>query len=98
MLAHRIRQQYPLILKPRDHGVPCLRDRANRQFAAERPNASRVADFSHVSTGQGFVRVAFVVDAYSRRMVGRKASGSARADFVLDTLETLRAPAARARR
>ena len=62
-------------------------DRVNRQFTASRPNALWVADFTYVSTWQGFVYVAFVIDVFSRFIVGWKVSASARTDFVLDALE-----------
>ncbi len=67
--------------------APCPLDRVNRQFTAERPNRLWVADFTYVSTWQGFVYVAFVIDVFSRYIVGWKVSSSARADFVLDALE-----------
>jgi transposase InsO family protein len=62
-------------------------DRVKRQFTAARPNALWVADFTYVSTWQGFVYVAFVIDVFSRFIVGWKVSASARTDFVLDALE-----------
>jgi transposase InsO family protein len=62
-------------------------DRVKRQFTAARPNALWVADFTYVSTWQGFVYVAFVIDVFSRYIVGWKVSASARTDFVLDALE-----------
>jgi putative transposase len=62
-------------------------DRVNRQFTAVRPNALWVADFTYVPTWQGFVYVAFVIDVFSRFIVGWKVSASARRDFVLDALE-----------
>lgn len=67
--------------------VSCPLDRVNRQFRAERPNALWVSDFTYVSTGQGFVYVAFIIDVFSRYIVGWKVSRSARTDFVLDALE-----------
>ena len=70
-----------------DKAVPCPRDQVNRQFHADRPNALWVSDFTYVSTWAGFVYVAFVIDVYARRIVGWKASGSSRTDFVLDALE-----------
>jgi putative transposase len=70
-----------------DPARPCPLDRVNRQFHADRPNALWVSDFTYVSTWQGFVYVAFVVDVYARRIVGWKVSGSMRTDFVLDALE-----------
>ena len=51
------------------------------------PNILWVSDFTYVSTWQGFVYVAFVIDAFARRIVGWRVSRSARADFVLDALE-----------
>lgn len=70
-----------------DKATPCPRDQVNRQFKAERPNALWVSDFTYVSTWQGFVYVAFVIDVFARRIVGWKVSTSARTDFVLDALE-----------
>jgi len=46
-----------------------------------------VSDYTYVSTRQGFVYVAFVIDVYARCIVGWKASSSVRTDFVLDALE-----------
>ena len=48
----------------------CPLDRVNRQFQAPRPNALWLSDFTYVATWQGFVYVAFVIDAYARRIVG----------------------------
>jgi putative transposase len=67
--------------------APCPLDHVQRQFKADRPNALWVSDFTYVSTWQGFVYVAFVIDVYARRIVGWRASTSARTDFVLDALE-----------
>ena len=58
-----------------------------------------LADFTYVATWAGFVYVAFVIDAYARRIVGWRASRTAHADFVLDALEQAlhdRRPAGRA--
>jgi putative transposase len=70
-----------------DASAPCPRDRVNRQFTAPRPNALWVSDFTYVATWSGFVYVAFVIDAFARRIVGWRVSRSARAEFVLDALE-----------
>ena len=51
-----------------DARAPCPLDRVNRQFKAERPNQLRVSDFTYVSTWQGWLYVAFVIDACARRM------------------------------
>ena len=70
-----------------DTRTPCPLDRVNRQFKAERPNQLWVSDFTYVSTWQGFVYVAFVIDVFARRIVGWRVSRSMRTDFVLDALE-----------
>ena len=70
-----------------DKAAPCPLDHVNRQFSAPRPNALWVSDFTYVATWTGFVYVAFVIDAYARRIVGWRASRSAHAGFVLDALE-----------
>jgi putative transposase len=70
-----------------DRKAPCPLDKVNRQFQASRPNALWVSDFTYVATWQGFVYVAFVIDAFARRIVGWRVSRSAQAGFVLDALE-----------
>jgi putative transposase len=70
-----------------DKAAPCPLDHVNRQFHAPRPNALWVSDFTYVSTWTGFVYVAFVIDAYARRIVGWRTSRTAHASFVLDALE-----------
>jgi transposase InsO family protein len=70
-----------------DKATPCPADRVNRQFRSLRPNLLWVADFTYVATWQGFVYVAFVIDAFARRIVGWRVSRTAHAGFVLDALE-----------
>lgn len=70
-----------------DPKAPCPLDKVNREFRVSRPNALWVVDFTYVHTWVGFVYVAFVIDAYARRIVGWKVSTSATAGFVLDALE-----------
>jgi putative transposase len=70
-----------------DAATPCPADRVQRQFHADRPDALWVAEFTYVSTWQGFVYVAFIVDVLARRIVGGRVSASARTDFLLDALE-----------
>jgi putative transposase len=53
-----------------DKSAACPLDHVNRQFQASRPNALWVSDFTYVATWTGFVYVAFVIDAYARRIVG----------------------------
>ena len=62
-------------------------DLVQRQFTAGRPNQLWVADFTYVATWAGFVYVAFVIDVYSRYLVGWRVSSSLRTDLVLDALE-----------
>ena len=62
-------------------------DLVERDFTAERPNQLWVSDFTYVSTWQGWVYVAFVVDVFSRRIVGWRQSSSMHTEFVLDALE-----------
>jgi transposase InsO family protein len=70
-----------------DSKAPCPLDRVNRVFKAERPNQLWVSDFTYVSTWQGWLYVAFVIDVFARRIVGWRVSSSMRTDFVLDALE-----------
>ncbi|EKF7436043.1 IS3 family transposase [Escherichia coli] len=62
-------------------------DRVNRQFVAERPDQLWVADFTWVSTWQGFVYVAFIIDVFAGYIVGWQVSSSMETTFVLDALE-----------
>ena len=62
-------------------------DRVNRQFQASRPNQLWVSDFTYVSTWQGWLYVAFVIDVFARRIAGWRVSTSMKTDFVLDALE-----------
>ena len=70
-----------------DKAAPCPLDHVNRQFRAPAPNMLWVSDFTYVATWSGFVYVAFVIDAFARRIVGWRVSRSAHAGFVLDALE-----------
>jgi transposase InsO family protein len=62
-------------------------DLVRREFTADRPNRLWVADLTYVATWAGFVYVAFVVDVFSRRIVGWRVSSSLRSDLALDALE-----------
>ena len=70
-----------------DKATPCPLDHVNRQFKAAHPNALWLSDFTYVATWAGFVYVAFVIDAYVRRIVGWRVSRTAHASFVLDALK-----------
>jgi transposase InsO family protein len=71
--------------RPDDTAV--VPDLVDRHFTATRPNQLWVSDFTYVSTTDGFVYTAFVIDVFARRIVGWKVSHSMRTDFVLDALE-----------
>ena len=77
----RVRTTIPEVSAPRPL------DRVNRQFKADRPNQLWVSDFTYVSTWQGWLYVAFVIDVFARRIVGWRVSSSMTTDFVLDALE-----------
>jgi len=62
-------------------------DLVRRDFRAERPNQLWVADLTYVATWAGFVYVAFIIDVYSRSIVGWRVSSSLRSDLALDALE-----------
>lgn len=62
-------------------------DLVQRNFTATRPNQLWVSDLTYVVTWRGMVYVAFVTDAFSRRIVGWRASTSLRTDLALDALE-----------
>ncbi len=62
-------------------------DLVQREFSATRPNQLWVADITYVATWTGFVYVAFVIDVFSRRIVGWRVSRSLRSDLALDALE-----------
>jgi putative transposase len=72
------------ISDPRAERAPDLVD---RRFVAERPNRLWVADFTYAATWAHIVYVAFVIDVFSRRIVGWRADTSMRTDLVLDALE-----------
>ena len=62
----------------------------NRNFTADRPDALWVTDLTYVPTLSGMAYVCFIVDAYSRRIVGWRAASHMRTDMVLDALEMAR--------
>jgi len=69
-----------------DPTAPRAPDLVHRDFTATAPNATWVCDFTYCSTWSGLVYVAFVVDVFSRRIVGWKAARSMTADLVVDAL------------
>jgi len=72
-------------------------DLVDRDFTAERPNALWVADFTHLRTWEGVVFFSFVIDVFSRKVVGWQLATNMRTDLVLDALRMalgLRTPGA----
>jgi len=65
----------------------CPADLVKRQFSAIRPNQLWVSDFTYVATWTGFVYTAFVIDVFSRRIIGWRVARSMHTDLVLDALE-----------
>jgi putative transposase len=65
-------------------------DLVNRDFTADRPDALWVTDLTYVPTRSGMAYVCFIVDAYSRRIVGWRVASNMRTDMVLDALEMAR--------
>lgn len=70
-----------------DKAIPQPPDLVDRAFSADHPNRLWVADLTYIATWKGFVYAAFVIDAYSRRIVGWRVSSSLRTSLVLDALE-----------
>jgi transposase InsO family protein len=87
MGLHGVIRGKPIRTTVQDKAAPCPLDRVNRVFHAPAPNRLWLSDFTYVSTWSGFVYVAFVIDAYARRIVGWRVSRTAHASFVLDALE-----------
>ena len=71
---------------PAEHALR-PRDLVERTFAAPAPNRPWVADLTYVKTHCGFAYVAFVIDVFSRRVVGWQVSTSLRSDLALDALD-----------
>ena len=85
-LRGAVRGQGVVTTIPSKDGV-CPLDKVQRHFVAERPNQLWVADFTYVATWRGFVFVVFVIDVFSRRIVGWRASSTPRTDLPLDALD-----------
>lgn len=70
-----------------DPAAPRPRDLVKRRFAPSAPDRLWVADMTYVSTWSGWVYVAFVIDAYARRIIGWRAGTSMSTQLVLDALD-----------
>jgi len=81
--ASRARKRFTTKSDPTAVRAP---DLVNRNFTAARPDALWVADFTYCSTWSGIVYVAFIIDVFSRRLVGWKAARSMTATLVIDAL------------
>lgn len=73
-----------------DPGAGRAPDLVNRQFTADRPDALWVTDLTYVPTRSGMAYVCFIVDAFSRRIVGWRVAANMKTDMVLDALEMAR--------
>ena len=62
----------------------------NRHFTADRPDALWVTDLTYVPTRSGMAYVCFIVDAFSRRIVGWRVAANMKTEMVLDALEVAR--------
>ncbi len=69
-----------------DASQPCPDDKVNRAFVAAMPNQLWVSDFTYVSSWQGMVYVAFIIDVFARKIAGWRVSTSMTTGFVLDAL------------
>jgi transposase InsO family protein len=70
-----------------DEALSRPKDLVKRSFEADRPNKLWVADLTYVATWAGFVYVAFIIDVFSRFIVGWRVSRSLKSDLALDALE-----------
>ena len=73
-----------------DPTAPRPADLVQRNFTAERPNELWVTDLTYVPTWQGVAYVCFIVDAFSRMIVGWRVASHMRTGMVLDAIEMAR--------
>ncbi len=69
-----------------DTTSPRAPDLVKRRFTAQRPNQLWVSDFTYVATWSGFVYAAFIIDVYSRMIVGWRVASTMTTDLVMDVL------------
>ena len=81
------RKKRPRTTVPGPVGQVRPSDLLERDFTASAPNRRWVADITYVETGIGFVYAAFILDLFSRRIVGWQVSDTLRAELALDALE-----------
>lgn len=85
-IAGVVRGRKPQTTRP-DKASPRAPDLVDREWAVEAPNRIWVTDFTYVRTWAAMVYVAFVIDVFSRRVVGWRVSTNMRTELVLDALE-----------
>jgi putative transposase len=86
-ISRRRRKVFTTIADPNAARAP---DLVNRNFVADRPDALWVTDLTYVPTRTGMAYVCFIVDAFSRRIVGWRVASHMRTDMVLEALEMAR--------
>jgi putative transposase len=86
-ISRRRRKVFTTIADPDAVRAP---DLVNRNFTADRPDALWVTDLTYVPTRTGMAYVCFIVDAFSRRIVGWRVAAHMRTEMVLDALEMAR--------
>jgi putative transposase len=84
------RQRRKVFTTRQDPDATRAPDLVNRNFRADRPDALWVTDLTYVPTRSGMAYVCFIVDAFSRRIVGWRVAANMKTDMVLDALEMAR--------
>jgi len=84
------RRRKPVFTTRPDPDASRAPDLVNRDFTADRPDALWVTDLTYVPTRSGMAYVCFIVDAFSRRIVGWTVASNMRTQMVLDALEMAR--------
>jgi hypothetical protein len=86
-LEGKLRGRQHRTTTPDEAAAERARDLLQRDFSANRPNEKWVADMTYVRTWNGFVYLAFILDCYSRMIVGWQLATHMHAELVLDALE-----------
>ena len=81
------RRKRPRTAVPAEPGPARPSELLERDFSATAPNRRRVADISDVETSDGFVHTSFILDLFSRKIVGWQVSDNLRTEVALDALE-----------
>ena len=86
-IAGKLRGRHWRTTIPDEAAIELARDLLQRDFTASGPNEKWVADLTYVRTWNGFVYLAFILDCYSRMIVGWQLATHMRTELVLDALE-----------